>query len=296
MPILSSEKATDAVERSVDRRAWRSGILEPCANPACASGWLHLWRSRSAPVFEGGWNCSAFCTEERIRGAVRRELEGRAPACSAYRHRMPLGLLMMEQGWITPAQLKQALEAQKATGAGRLGHYLVRQEAASEELVTRALSLQWSCPVLPVPFHDPEALSSLLPRLFIDAFGALPLRVAAGKLVYLGFEERLDAVLALALERMSGLRVESGLVHSSEFRPAQERMLKARFPSVQLLEASSEPALVKALARAVEQVRPLESRLVRVHDCLWLRMWKKADSGPVPDAGSVADVIGSIGA
>ena len=230
-----------------------------------------------------------------MRASVRRELDGRGTGAAGYRHRMPLGLVMMEQGWITPAQLKQALEQQRAAGGGRLGHFLVRQQAVSEHLVTRALSLQWSCPVLPLLVHDPEALSPLLPRLFIDAFGVLPLRVAAGRLVYLGFEERLDAVLALALERMSGLRVESGLVHGSEFRPAHERMLKAVYPPVQLLEASSEPALVRALARAVERVRPVESRLVRVHDCLWLRMWKDAQPGPVPDAASVEDVIGSVG-
>ena len=54
-----------------------------------------------------------------------------------------------------------------------------------------------------------------MPRLFVDAFGALPLRVAAGKILYLGFEDRLDPVLALAVERMTGLRVESGLVQES---------------------------------------------------------------------------------
>ena len=37
----------------------RSGILESCANPGCGSGWFHLWRSRSTPVFESGWSCSA---------------------------------------------------------------------------------------------------------------------------------------------------------------------------------------------------------------------------------------------
>jgi hypothetical protein len=273
----------------------RLGILASCANPQCATGWLHLWRSRSGPVFEGGWSCSATCTEERLRAAVRRELEGRASASAGHRHRMPLGLVMMEHGWITPEQLRKALEAQRASGGARLGHYLVAQQAASEYLVTRALSLQWSCPVLPLNFHDPDALSPLLPRLFIDAFGALPLRVAAGRLAYLGFEERLDAVVALALERMSGLRVESGLVLSSAFRPARERMLNSDFPRVQLLEAASEPALVRVLARAVERVRPVESRLVRVHDCLWLRMWKKADPSPIPGASSVEDVIGSIG-
>jgi len=230
-----------------------------------------------------------------MEAAVRRELDGRGSGAAWHRHRLPLGLLMMEQGWITAGQLKQALEAQKSAGGGRLGQFLVRQQGVSEHLVTRALSLQWSCPVLPLEFHDPEALSPLLPRLFVDAFGALPLRVAAGRLVYLGFEERLDPVLALALERMSGLRVESGLVRESEYRPARERMLKAVFPRVELLEAVSEPALVRALARTVERARPVESRLVRVHDCLWLRMWNKTQSGPLPELGSLQDVIGSVG-
>ena len=293
MPVLSAR--VESAEGAVQAPPGRPGILASCANPECATGWLHLWRSRSGPVFEGGWSCSAACTEERLRVAVRRELEGRASASAGHRHRMPLGLVMMEHGWITPEQLRKALEAQRASGGARLGHYLVAQQAASEYLVTRALGLQWSCPVLPLNFHDPEALSPLLPRLFIDAFGALPLRVAAGRLAYLGFEERLDAVVALALERMSGLRVESGLVLSSAFRPARERMLKSDFPPVQLLEAASEPALVRVLAKAVERVRPVESRLVRVHDCLWLRMWKKADPSPIPGASSVEDVIGSIG-
>jgi hypothetical protein len=76
-----------------------------------------------------------------------------------------------------------------------------------------------------------------VPRLFVDAFGALPLRVAAGRLLYLGFEDRLDPVVALAVERMSGLRVESGLVQESLFGPAHARMLSAKFPAVELIEA-----------------------------------------------------------
>ena len=77
-------------------------------------------------------------------------------------------------------------------------------------------------------FHDAEGLTALVPRLFVDAFGALPLRVAAGKILYLGFEDRLDPALALAVERMTGLRVESGLVRESLFGPAHARMLKAQ--------------------------------------------------------------------
>jgi hypothetical protein len=229
-----------------------------------------------------------------MEAAVRRELEGRGSAQESHRHRIPLGLVMLEQGWITSGQLRQALDAQKGAGGGRLGLWLVRQQGVSEQLVTRALGLQWSCPVLPLEFHDAEALTVLMPRLFVDAFGALPLRVAAGKLLYLGFEDRLDPVVALAVERMSGLRVESGLVQGSLFRPAQTRMLKQKFPAVELFEASSQPAAVHVLAKAVERMRPVESKLVRVHDCLWLRMWRRVQSGPLPEPDSVQDLICSI--
>ena len=269
-------------------------LFATCANSACASGWLKLWRSRSAPVFEGGWNCSAACTAARVEAGIRREMEARGISEESHRHRIPLGLAMLEQGWITPAQLRGALEAQKAAGGGRLGQWLVRQQGVSEQLVTRALGLQWSCPVLGMEMHDVEGLTALVPRLFVDAFGTLPLRVAAGKILYLGFEARLDAVLALAVERMTGLRVESGLVQESLFRPAHARMLNAKFPPVELIEANSEPALVQALSRRIEKARPVESRLVRMHDCLWLRMWLRPQKGPLPELTSIQDLICSI--
>jgi hypothetical protein len=143
-------------------------------------------------------------------------------------------------------------------------------------------------------FHDAEALTALVPRLFVDAFGALPLRVAAGKLLYLGFEDRLDPVLALAIERMTGLRVESGLVQGSLFRPAHTRMLGSKFPPVELIEASTEQAVAQVFSKSIERARLVESRLVRVHDCLWLRMWLRAQSGPLPETASVQDLICSI--
>ena len=55
----------------------RRSLFQTCANPDCCSGWLHLWRSRQAPVFEGGWSCSSACTAARVASAVRRELDGR---------------------------------------------------------------------------------------------------------------------------------------------------------------------------------------------------------------------------
>jgi hypothetical protein len=314
MPLLSrrtarlergTENAQPAREAPVSDRvpdAWpgraavrRAGIFATCANPHCRSAWLQLWRS-PAPVFEGGWCCSEACVLERVEAALGREMDGRGSALEGHRHRIPLGLAMLEQGWITPEDLRTALVAQRTAGAGKLGWWLVRHESASEELVARALGLQWGCPVLGMEFHQPDGLTALVPRLFVDAFGALPLRVAAGKILYLGFADRLDPALALAVERMTGLRVESGLVEESEFRPAHARMLAAEFPPAELMEAATEPALAAALAAALERAGAVEARLARVHDCFWLRMWLRPQTGPLPRPGTVLDLIGSTAA
>lgn len=282
--------------RPVGGTAGRTGLLATCANPHCNSGWLRLWRSRTGPFFEGGWCCSPECTQARVETALRREMDARGAAPENHRHRIPLGLAMLEQGWITQSQLRGALEAQRAAGGGRLGQWLERQQGVSKQLVTRALGLQWGCPVLGLEAQDAAGLTALVPRLFLDAMGALPLRMAAGRILYLGFAERPDRVLALAVERMTGLRVESGLVEESAFRPAHARMLQARFPAVDLIEAASEPALAQALTRAMERARPVEARLVRVHDCLWLRMWLRPQNCPAPELGAVRDLVATLGA
>lgn len=272
----------------------RKGILRTCANPHCASGWLHLWRSREAPVFEGGWCCSGECTRACVEAAIRREADARGVSRASHRHRIPLGLAMLEQGWITQNDLRSALAGQRDTGCGKLGEWLVRQGSTTEERVTRTLGLQWGCPVLSLDFHRPGDLTALLPRLFVDAFGALPLRVAAGRILYLGFDDRVDAALALAVERMTGLRVEAGLVQSSLFRLSHARALEARYPSAGLIEAATEQALAQALAKAIEESHCVEARLVRVHDCFWLRLWRHPQAAPLPDAGSIRDVIASL--
>lgn len=271
-----------------------AGIFSTCANPGCGSGWLRLWRRREAPIFEGGWCCSRECMAERVAAALSREMDGRGVAGDGHRHRIPLGLVLLEQGWITNRDLRAALQSQKTAGTGRLGRWLVESGTASEENVTRALGLQWGCPVLAMEFHHPEGLTAVVPRLFVDAFGAVPLRVAAGKILYLGFEDHLDPALALAVGRMTRLEVMSGLVRESEFHPAHSRLLEARFPVAELMEAQTESALAAAFAKAIEQVGPVESRLVRVHDCFWLRMWIRRESGPLPELDAVRDLIGTV--
>lgn len=59
------------------------------------------------------------------------------------------------------------------------------------------------------------------------------------------------------------------------------------------MEASSEASLAQALARTLERARPVDSRLVRVHDCFWLRMWMRPPTGTMSRASDIRDVIAS---
>ena len=85
-----------------------------CGNPECMSGWTMPWRNRRRPIFEAQWGCSGRCVLAMVQAAVRRELgDGTASSATPHRHRLPLGLLMLAQGWITHPQLQKALAAQR---------------------------------------------------------------------------------------------------------------------------------------------------------------------------------------
>jgi hypothetical protein len=93
---------------------------------------------------------------------------------------------------------------------------------------------------------------------------------------------------------MNGLRVESGVVESGRFDQAHREALLAPYPPCELIEAATESGLGRALANAIESRQPVESRLVRVHDFLWLRMWTRRQSGAVPRPNEVRDLLCAV--
>ncbi len=221
-----------------------------------------------------------------VTAALQREAgDVRAHAPEAHRHRIPLGLVMLAQGWITHPQLQAALEAQRASGSGRIGDWLVSECGLEREQVTRGLSVQWSCPVLTVQGFSPREMALVMPREFVEEFGLVPLRVAGGRLLYLGCEDRLNASVAYAVEQMSGLRVESGLVESNQLRAARASLLAVEGIPTTVKAVADQDALAAQITAVLEQRQPLASRLVRLHQFYWLRLW--LESGTRGDAGNL---------
>ncbi|MGC2163098.1 MAG: hypothetical protein WA634_14390 [Silvibacterium sp.] len=291
-PQLASQ-ASSGPEPSPARRIARA--FPACANPRCASGWLQLWRKRRVPVVEGGWLCSPACTRARVEDLLRREYAEARPV-PPHRHRVPIGLVLLAQGWITHEHLKQALQAQRNGSGMRLGEWLVAHRGLDEARLTQALGLQWSCPVFSLEKHGSGLPVTVIPRLLPESFGFVPLRLTSSGMLYLAFEDRIDHSLALAIERMTGLRVESGLLSASEFAEARQRLAAGRFAPARMIEAASLDLLAEAFTRLIEKEKPVEARLVRVQDLLWLRLWRQGE-GASPHHGQAhggEDVIGAV--
>lgn len=268
-------------------------LVNTCMNAYCRTTWLRLWRRRNVPRFEGQWACSPECMQVLIEQAVERELgDGTPLEPQKHKHRIPLGLLLLSQGCITQEQLRKALDAQReAGGKARIGAWLMRQANLSEEQITRALSMQWGCPVLSLTGHQPETVSTLIPRILLDTYGMVPLRNGSSRLAYLAFEDRMDSTVTLAVERMSGIHIEAGVVTASQFLRVHERMMGAAFPKAHLMEAKTSSIVAKEMAAIVERVRPYQAKLVRMHRYFWLRLWRSpvpASSASGPQAGSLS--------
>jgi len=288
------------VERDAPLQAERkgSGLMPECSNPNCSMGWTRMLRRRNTPMFEGEWVCSEHCIRERVMKMLRLETQtGRArDPQTPHQHRVPLGLVLLAQGWITHPQLRQALEAQQRSGQGRIGSWLMSEFGVREERITKALSLQWSCPVVTSDGFEPIRMATVAPMFFSESLGAVPLRIAGGKILYVAFEDRVDISAAVAIEKMSGLRVECGLMDGSQIQQARRRLMNSAFAPCKTPIASDLNDLADSIASDIESARPLESRLARVHQQYWLRMWHRKPEqnavGDLPTApSSVSDVL-----
>ncbi|HEY0163136.1 MAG TPA: hypothetical protein VGB69_10690 [Edaphobacter sp.] len=250
-----------------------------CGNPQCASSWTAPWRSRKRPIFEGQWGCGGRCVLEMVRTSMRRESsDGILDAPTQHRHRVPLGLLMHSQGWLTHPQLQKALEIQKERG-GRIGEILVAECGVDSDLITRGLGMQWSRPVLSAGGFSPRLMALVAPRPFLAQSGLLPLRVAGSSILYVGFEDRLDASSVLALERMSGLKVESGVVKTGEYEEAKAALLENAAVDLKEEILGDVDAVAARVTAVLEQKQPVASKLVRFHRHYWLRLWLEAKAG-----------------
>ena len=145
-------------------------------------------------------------------------------------------------------------------------------------------------------------MALVMPKVFVEKFGLLPLRVAGSRILYLGFADRLDASSAFATERMTELKVESGVVEGVSFEAARKSLLACDGVELKRETIEDRDAMAARITAILEQRQPIASRLVRLHHYYWLRMWLESGAvgrtaGNLPGtAEDVRDYVFTAGA
>jgi hypothetical protein len=276
----------------VDPNAWRHRLqaiaaqpsridLQPasmsarprCANAFCRRSWLGFLKDHRRPIFEDRWACSGHCLRALVDGAIRRESPAVATVEPEHSHRIPLGLILLSRGWITQSQLQHALSMQRQTGGGRIGRWLIEECGVPEESVLNGLALQWSCNVFsPHSFH-PQQMALAVPREIIESIAMLPVRVSRRGSLRVAFADRPDPVAAFAFQRMTGFEVESGILGPAEWKSSREALLRCETVRCSVEHLPNRETLSRRIASDLAGMQPRASRLVRIHQFFWLRMW-----------------------
>jgi hypothetical protein len=220
------------------------------------------------------WYCFPDCFEQ----AARQEFSRMFPAAIRRRprqHRIPLGLVLLSRGFIDNQILQEALQAQRRSREGRLGEWLMRLGAVSEDQVTAALAIQWSCPVFPLERH----------HHLIDCAGMVPLPILeaarmaivdylpTGLSLYVAFANGIDHCTLQALEEMFRCRTEPCLVRESSLLQALEAIRNFPRPAEIVIDNTCDPLEMAHTLRSYAAAKDAEQvRIVKCEAYIWAQL------------------------
>ena len=246
-----------------------------CENPSCSAP----RRPLSAPprrCFEGKWMCSDACWSSVLRQRIERELGISDPGSMVtHVHRVPLGLVLLSMGSITEAELQTALEQQRQTKQGRIGDWIRKGTDLGEKEITRALGMQWNCPIFDLAAY--RAQPAEIPRELIEIYRILPLPARNRGMLYLAFDRALNPVASFAVQHITGLRVEAGLAGESAFEDAWARSLEMQTPAAAMVAPRTKEELIEVATSVLQNDDVSDASLARLHQHLWLRVFTASE-------------------
>lgn len=135
----------------------------------------------------------------------------------------PLGLVLINAGLITEAQLSQALKRHFETGQ-RLGQVLISMNAVKSEDVGKMLEKKLNVPYICLKFaKPPREVLRLFSFDFIRSHRVVPVQTS-GEEIKLGMCDPFDLKTIDAIERITGLKPVPCLTLEDEFEDFLERM------------------------------------------------------------------------
>jgi hypothetical protein len=192
------------------RNKWWARLAERCSASECpyrGKLWPAWLRKPGGVLFEGRWYCEPECLKPALESRLLHLLSNLVVQ-KTRTHRVPLGLLLVGHGSISPEQLREALHLQRDIGGGRLGDLFRQMGAVSEQQLAAALGQQWGCPVFPIEQQALQpAWTRLVPLPLLESAHTAVVHASPdGHVLHLCFGERLDHPLLFAVEHMLGCR------------------------------------------------------------------------------------------
>jgi type IV pilus assembly protein PilB len=133
-----------------------------------------------------------------------------------------LGETLLKENLITPQQLKEALDYQRANG-GRLGSTLVKLGFLSDEEITAVLSRQYGVPSVNLSlFEIDESAVKLVPQEVAQKYMVLPLS-RVGATLTLAMLDPTNVFAIDDIKFMTGLGVEPVVVSEAAMQEAMEK-------------------------------------------------------------------------
>ena len=304
MRTFLSPVVNPVVSRVVRSAAWihrRTAGPDPVCSLVSCLGTRPLWQRligrRFGIVFHGSFYCGPKCLQTALVGQISRLRSLARPAPTA--SRMPLGLLMVARGKLTPVEVQAALEAQRRARYGTIGDWIEKLGFASEQDVTAALALQWGCPVASSfdrsgfdhtsfdhtgfghgGFDQAHAFASPdfpcdIPLRILEAFQMVPFSYAAStNTLNLACGIRVDHAALYAMERLLECRLQPCVAAAKSVRRRLEQMRQLARSSDSDVEfvTSDLGEMGRISSSYIARLSPEDVRLSRVGSFIWLRL------------------------
>jgi hypothetical protein len=245
-------------------------VMSDCAAPGCSGRkpLLGLWWKDEGVTAQGRWYCSAECCREAVQRSVAAMLAAsrRQPALN----RMPLGLLLVSQGRLREEQVREALEAQRASGEGRIGSWLRRSGAITAEELTRALGQQSNCPVLALEKVAP--LADRLPLHWCRRQRVLPVYWSqARNTLWLAFGSPVRYAALRAVEQILECRCDPCMVDEEALGRALENAGRLGDEPETVFRALPASEIAAITVSYAAQLQAREVRWVECGGDIWVR-------------------------
>lgn len=250
--------------------------LPICSNPFCprpATLWQRWWSRHEGIWLHQRWYCSVDCFQA---GLLRRlENTGAArPHPAPQPNRIPLGLLLLSQETISRSQLGEALILQKRARSGKVGEWLVRMGAVSEQQVTSALAVQQRCPVFAAV--EGQLLAGRLhwPETLVQRYRAVPVfHNPSEQMLYVGFLEQVNHAFLYLLEQVLHCHTQPCIVPLSIYRKRLESHASSeRGETIEILQRQDAKEMTQTVGNYAQQVQAEHCSVGSCDECLWIRL------------------------